>query len=119
MADGNGRPIVGLTVGDPAGVGPEIVIKALQNSESTDVVRSLVYADCAVLEQALNALNVTMSLNEVNTPSEGRYESGCIDFVDCGVLNGPIVYGEVSADGGQAGYTYLNRDMRKWRPSGK
>ena len=59
--------------------------------------------------KALNALNVTMSLNEVNTPSEGRYESGCIDFVDCGVLNGPIVYGEVSADGGQAGYTYLNR----------
>lgn len=105
------RPIIGLTVGDPAGVGPEIVIKALQNSEVQDAVRPLVYADRAVLEQAADSLNVTMDLNAVNNPSEGRYESGCVDFVDCGVLNGPIAYGEISSKGGQAGYTYLNRSI--------
>ena len=109
MADGNGRPIVGLTVGDPAGIGPEIVIKALQDSESTDAVRPLVYADRAVLEQALATLNVAMDLNAVDDPGAGRYKSGCIDFVDCGVLDGPIAYGKISATGGQAGYTYLNR----------
>jgi len=105
----NGYPIVGITVGDPAGIGPEIVIKALQNIEATDAVKPLVYADKAILEQALKSLHMTMDLHAVNDPDEGRYEPGCIDFVDCGVLGGPIAYGKISADGGQAGYKYLNR----------
>ncbi|MBT3605019.1 MAG: 4-hydroxythreonine-4-phosphate dehydrogenase PdxA [Candidatus Latescibacteria bacterium] len=109
MSEGNEQPIIGLTVGDPAGIGPEIVIKALQNDEARASIKSVVYADRAILQQALDTLKIDWTLNAVDHPSAGRFEKGCVDFVDCGILDGPIAYGEISADGGHAGYGYLNR----------
>ena len=49
MRDSGSRPLIGVTVGDPAGVGPEIVIKALQDRGVREQVRSVVYADRACL----------------------------------------------------------------------
>ena len=109
MSDKKERPIIGLTVGDPAGVGPEIVIKALQSDVTHASIRPVVYADRAILEQTLETLGADLELNELANPTNGRFEKGCVDFVDCGILDGPIAYGEISADGGRAGYGYLNR----------
>lgn len=103
------RPVIGLTVGDPAGIGPEIVIKALSDPEIYRRVRPLVFADRAVLLQTLEVLEVALELHAVQTPSRGRYQAGWVDFIDVGVLDGPIEYGVVSAAGGRAGYAYLER----------
>ena len=107
--DQSDRPIIALTVGDPAGIGPEIVIKALADPVMYESMRPLVFADRAVLVQTLDMLGETMALHEVETASEGHFRAGCVDFVDMGVLQEPIAYGEVSAAGGKAGYTYLDR----------
>ena len=56
MSDNGSRPLIGVTVGDPAGVGPEIVIKALQDGGVREQVRSVVYADRACLQQAVEML---------------------------------------------------------------
>ncbi len=103
------RPVIGLTVGDPAGIGPEIVVKVLRDPEVYRLVRPLVFADRAVLDQTLEMLGVEMDLHAVGDPLEGRYEAGCVDFVDVGALEGPAAYGAISADGGRAGYAYLDR----------
>lgn len=103
------RPIIGLTVGDPAGIGPEIVVKALADASIYTGMKPLVYADRAILAQTLDMLGETMELHDVRAPSEGRYQAGCVDFVDVACLDEPIAYGEISATGGLAGYTYLNR----------
>lgn len=115
MADGRNdqRPVIGLTVGDPAGIGPEIVVKALQEPTVRGAVRGVVYADRCVLEQALWMLGVTATLNEVEVPAEGVFEPGIIDFVDVGVLSKPPPYGEISGEGGQAGYRYLTRAIEE------
>lgn len=105
------RPLIGLTVGDPAGIGPEITIKALREPQTHELVRPLVFADRAVLAQTLEMLGVEMELNEVGSPSEGRYASGVVDFVDVGVLDRPIEYGQISAAGGRAGLGYLERGI--------
>lgn len=96
-------------MGDPAGIGPEIVVKALGDSVTHACMRPLVFADRAVLVQTLEMLGATMDLHEVQAPSEGYFQAGCVDFIDVGVLQRPIAYGEVSAAGGKAGYTYLDR----------
>ena len=101
--DGAERPIIALTVGDPAGIGPEIVVKALTDTAMYDCMRPLVYADQAVLSQTLEMLGESMTLNAVERPSDGRYTYGCLDFVDVGAVQEPIAYGEVSAMGGTAG----------------
>jgi 4-hydroxythreonine-4-phosphate dehydrogenase len=103
------RPVIALTVGDPAGIGPEIVVKALADPEITTWVRPLVFADRAVLVQTLEMLGESMDLHAVQDSSDGYYQAGCVDFVDVGVLDGPVEYGVVSAQGGQAGYAYLDR----------
>ena len=103
------RPLIGITVGDPAGIGPEIVVKALQDQRVRDTVQPVVYADRVCLEQTLGMLGVQMELNEVGKPGEGKDEVGVVDFVDVGSLGGPIDYGKISAAGGQAGYAYLQR----------
>ena len=100
---------IGLTVGDPAGIGPEITVKCLREGGIYDRVKPVVYADRAILEQTLKTLALDMDLNPVANPAEGRYEPGCIDYIDCDVLRGPIAYGQISAEGGQAGYAYLER----------
>lgn len=103
------RPAIGLTVGDPAGIGPEITVKCLREEGLYERVKPVVYADGAVLAQTLDMLSLDMELNAVSDPSQGRYASGTIDYIDCGVLSGPIEYGQISAAGGQAGYSYLER----------
>lgn len=102
-------PLIGLTVGDPAGIGPEIVLKALCNASLYDHVRPLVFADQAVLQQTLEMLDVTLELNPLREPDNGRYKAGCVDFIDVGSLDQAPAYGQVSAAGGEAGYAYLNR----------
>ena len=109
MGNEDGRALIGVTVGDPAGVGPEIVLKALAETSLYDSTRPVVYADRCVLEQAGDALGTRPHLNAVLDPAEGRFRPGCIDFVDVGVLTQPITYGKISAAGGTAGYGYLNR----------
>ena len=103
------RPLVGLTVGDPAGIGPEIVIKALCDPAVGRLVRPLIFADRVVLERTLELLDVDLGLNPVSTAAEGIYAAGVADFVDVGELTEPIPYGVVSAAGGRAAMAYLER----------
>ena len=107
MNSGNGRPLIGITVGDPAGIGPEIVVKSLQNEQVRESVRPIVYADRPCLEQTLRMLGIEMELNAVSAPGEGVDTDGVIDYIAVGSLNGPSDYGQISAAGGQAGYAYL------------
>ena len=103
------RPLVAVTVGDPAGIGPEIVVKALADPRVVRAVRPLVFGDRAVLQRELDTLGIEMALNPVSDPAEGRYVETTLDLMDVGALTRPVPYGVISADGGRAGYVTLDR----------
>jgi len=103
--------LIGITVGDPAGIGPEITVDALQQGDLLGEVRALVYADRTVLDRACAAVGVTADLHAVADAEEGRYAEGVIDFVDVGAVSQPPAYGEITAAGGKAGYAYLERGI--------
>jgi 4-hydroxythreonine-4-phosphate dehydrogenase len=105
------RPLIGVTVGDPAGIGPEITVKALRDPEVQQSVRALVIADKSVLERTVDALRLDVELNAVSNPDDGRYTDGAIDFVDAGALRQAPEYGKVSAAGGEAGLAYLEQGI--------
>jgi 4-hydroxythreonine-4-phosphate dehydrogenase len=98
-----------VTAGDPAGVGPEITVRALCDFTLYDLARPLVYADRCVLESALRVCGLTATLRAVNSAAEAAFVPGTIDFIDVGALAKPIPYGVISAEGGRAGFTYLDR----------
>jgi len=101
------KPRVGITIGDPAGVGPEIVVKALWNPAPYAEVRPVVYADGCVLAAA--AAGKGLALREIASPAEARCQHGTIDYIDPHTLTEPIPLGVISAAGGRAGFACLAR----------
>ncbi|MDY6838924.1 MAG: 4-hydroxythreonine-4-phosphate dehydrogenase PdxA [Thermodesulfobacteriota bacterium] len=81
------RPIVGITMGDPVGIGPEIVLKALSQTSLYDLCRPLVLGDIQVLRGATQRLQTDLSVRPVEGPEAGRYRFGEIDVVGLSSLD--------------------------------
>ena len=77
-------PTIGITMGDPAGVGPEIVMKSLARSTLYDRCRPLVIGDAGRLRRAGELVNSQATVNAVQTVSAGRYVPGVVDCIDLG-----------------------------------
>lgn len=107
------RPIIAITMGDPAGIGPEITAKALNRPELYQICRPLLIGDRSMMELALRTTGLTLKLHTVQTPADGLYEYGTIDLLDLGVMDGkPFAYGRVSAACGGAAYFYVEQAIR-------
>jgi 4-hydroxythreonine-4-phosphate dehydrogenase len=104
----NDRPLVGMTLGDPAGVGPEITLKALAEAELYSLSRPLVIGDRGVLERAAGVLGAAPALNVVTRPADGRFEPGTIDLLDLHNIDLPtLAWGQVQAHAGRAAFEYM------------
>ncbi|MBW1851820.1 MAG: 4-hydroxythreonine-4-phosphate dehydrogenase PdxA [Deltaproteobacteria bacterium] len=71
-------PLIGITMGDPAGIGPEIIVKALADKEIYAFCQPLVLGDPEVLSSTLPMAAQEMSLNTLTTPSESNLKSDTI-----------------------------------------
>ena len=84
------RPIVGISMGDPFGNGPEITVMALNDPEVYKTCRPLVVGDRSCMEYALavsrKVNGIDLKLNLVESPAQGRYEYGTIDLIDLGIV---------------------------------
>lgn len=105
------RPLVAITIGDPAGIGPEVVLGALHNEPDLySICRPLVIGDRAILERAAATLAIEPRLATVGRPSEGRFESGTVDLLDLATPEiAGVRVGEVQAAAGRAAYSYIKR----------
>lgn len=104
------RKILGITMGDPAGVGPEITVKALQDPKVYESCRPLVVGDAAILERACGFVGAKCTIHPVADPSEGLYEHGTIDILDLGLLRPEdFAIGQVSAAAGDAAFRYVRK----------
>jgi len=104
-----GRPTIAITMGDAAGVGPEIVAKALAAPGAHDEVRPLVIGDAARLRRAAEIAGVQLQVRAVSEPEQGRYEAGTADCLDLGLVPAELPFGELSAAAGEAAYQYIAR----------
>ena len=104
------KPILGISVGDPGGIGPEITAKALALEEVYAICRPLVVSDYALMEDALRIAAVELETNRVSKPSEGRYEFGCIDVLDMkNVDMSKLVHKKVTSENGKACFEYIKK----------
>jgi len=104
----NRRPILGISVGDPGGIGPEITAKALNLKEIYDISRPLAIADQRVMQAVLKFSGLNLTLNAVRQVRDARFEHGTLDVLDMG--NMPmdrLRYKEVSAEQGKASFEYV------------
>lgn len=106
----NKRPLLGLSVGDPGGIGPEITAKALALEEIYGICRPLVIADFELMKDAVKIANVKLGLNRVKEPNEGKYNFGRIDVLDMQNVDiSKLLYKTVTKENGKASFEYIKK----------
>lgn len=104
------KPIVAIPVGDPAGIGPEIVVKALNDPTLYQVCRPLVIGDYEVVARALEQSGLGARLRAVDRPGNGHYQCGTIDICAVQAVDvGAVVMGQPQALCGKAAFAYIER----------
>ena len=108
MADN--RPRLAITLGDPAGIGPEVVLKALQHREVFAACRPIVVGDRGVLDRAAAWLDIRPRYERIVDIGGGSYGEGTVPLLDlANVELAETPVGEVSAGAGRAAVEYVMR----------
>ena len=87
------RPRIAITMGDAAGVGPEIIVKALSHGDLYDRCRPLVVGDAARLEEAGRITGVTLPVRAIRDAEAARYVSGSVDCIDLELIPAGLPFG--------------------------
>jgi 4-hydroxythreonine-4-phosphate dehydrogenase len=105
----NQLPVVGITMGDAAGVGPEVVVKTLSRRSMSAQCRPLVIGDTRRLELANRLVKGDMKVRSIDTASQARYEPGTIDCIDLALIPDDLPFGQISPIAGDAAFQYIKR----------
>lgn len=107
---GSYKPLIGISVGDPAGIGPEITAKSLALPEIYDICRPLAIAEEEMMLEAIRFSGLDLRIHSVSSPKEGLYKVGTIDILDLKNIDArSIQYKKVSADTGRASFEYIKK----------
>ena len=106
---GNDRPLLACTMGDPAGIGPEVIVKGFLSAPLHEWCRPLVVGDTHCLEQVVHSLDAAAALavRAVDGPSDGTYGPGVLDVLDLANVSADVRPGELSAEAGGAAMAYV------------
>lgn len=102
------RKRIAITMGDPAGIGPEVVVKALTEKSIYEKCIPVVIGDYEALQDAIRFSNITLRLNEVQNMEEAVGEFGVVDYINLNYLKpNSWNYKENSAVCGEASFQYV------------
>ena len=115
------KPILGITMGDPFGNGPEITVKAMADKSIYDRCRPVVIGDVSSMEYAVKAAKVVsgldMKIRPIHDIKDANFEYGVIDVYDMGLVKPEDIPGDpadpkpfrlgATAIGGEAAYQYV------------
>jgi 4-hydroxythreonine-4-phosphate dehydrogenase len=101
------RPFIAVTMGDGAGVGPEVTVGALLDANAYRDCRPVVIGDVRRLQLGATALGVEANIIEVETVGDAVFEAGRINVIDPKLLSADLPWGQESAEAGNAAYHYI------------
>lgn len=102
-------PVIAITMGDAAGVGPEIIVKSTEHAEVYQQCRPLVIGDARRLEQAAQKAGTKAMVRSLRLEqmSEAQFRYGQIDCLDMKLIPENLPWGTLSATAGDAAFRYL------------
>lgn len=80
-------PIIGITMGDPVGIGPEILVKALSDSNLYTICKPLIIGDSHIIKQALKLCALDHHIHIIDDPSQGKYRFNTLEIMDISHMN--------------------------------
>ncbi len=106
------KPLIAIPLGDPAGIGPEIVVKSINNKDVFNAARCIVIGDKKVIDDAMEFTNIKLKVNLISKPSEGIFEKGILNLIDLDNINmDEFKLGQVSGMCGKAAYDYIEKSI--------
>ena len=101
-------PSIAITMGDPCGIGPEVVVKALSDPKVYGVCRPLVVGNIFAMNQAVDVTGLPISINEISDPRLAGDNPNVIDVLDIHNLNPEdITVGNISVPCGKAAMEWV------------
>ncbi|NEK94341.1 4-hydroxythreonine-4-phosphate dehydrogenase PdxA [Modestobacter muralis] len=107
VADSGPTPFIAVTMGDGAGVGPEVVVGALVDPASLARCRPVVIGDAARLRAAAEILGLDAEIAVVERVADAVFTPGRINVIDLGLLPADLPWGRLSPVAGHAAYEYI------------
>jgi len=105
-----GKPVLGVTMGDPAGIGPEVAVKALASRRVYDICRPVIFGDAGVVRKAVEIAGVGVEVRHVAEVGQAGFERGTIEVLEVGKVDlGSVVAGKVSAAAGKAAFEAVRK----------
>ncbi len=101
------KPVIGITIGDAAGVGPEIIVKALAEKEVYNICRPVVIGDLGIMKRAVSIVGKNLTCRAIDDVLSGGHEFGRIDVLDLNNLPEDLPFAQVDPRAGKAAYTYV------------
>ena len=104
------RTKIAIPMGDPAGVGPEIVVKTAVSKEILDLCDLVVIGDKKVLEKATEICQIDLKIHTIKNVEEGKYEKGILNVIDLeNVDMNTLEYGQIQGMCGKAAFEYIKK----------
>ena len=106
------KPLIAVPIGDPAGVGPEIVVKALTSRQLADVCDCIVIGDRGIIENAVRITGSDLTVEVAADPGSAAYSPGKLVMIDLANIDmTSFRFGEVSAMCGRAAFEYIEKSI--------
>lgn len=104
------KPIIGIPIGDPAGIGPEIVVKALNSEDVYKVSNPIVIGEKDTIKQAMKICEIDLEINQIENPAQGKFTKGTIDLINLDNVNiEELEIGKVQKMAGKAAFEYIEK----------
>jgi len=108
-----GKPIIAITMGDPAGIGAEITVKALENNKLYNRCIPIVIGNQESIKDAINFIPSHLKLNIINKVARAKGKFGEVDLLDLDNIElDDFKYGEVNAKAGKAAIEYIFKAIK-------
>lgn len=104
------KPYIAIPMGDPAGIGPEIVVKALNDESIYNSCSPVVIGDKEVLNKALHVCKINMKLNVVDCVESSIFDKRTINVIDLSNIDvETLIPGKIQAQAGKAAFEYIQK----------
>ena len=107
------KTLIAIPLGDPAGIGPEIVARSIADKELFNVTDCIVIGDRKVMENAIRIMGEDLKVNVVADPAEGDYREGVLNLIDLDNIDMErFEFGRVDAMCGKAAFEYIEKSIQ-------
>ena len=106
------KPLIAVPIGDPAGIGPEIVSRSIDDRELFKIADCIVVGDKKIMENAIKIVGADLKINVVSDMSQCVFEEGIMNIFDLDNIDmDKFQFGKINAMCGRAAYEYIEKSI--------